>query len=120
MKIKWSSRKVIFGLLLIAVGVSLELLSPRGLTEVAAAFLAAIGATYFAGNVGEHYMEAKKAPAASASSTVQVDNSALEAQLMAIVAAGDEAKKQYLQYLDGILKTQNYIIKAAGLEKKAS
>lgn len=60
MKPKWNSRKVIFGLLLLAVGVAIELLSPRGLTETMAMFLGAIGAAYFAGNVAEHAVEGKK------------------------------------------------------------
>jgi len=61
-KIKWNSRKVMFGLLLISVGVGMELLSPRGLTETMAMFLGAIGAAYFAGNVAAKVAEGRTAP----------------------------------------------------------
>lgn len=52
---KWKSRKVIFGLLLLLTGIAVELISPRGLTQTMAAYLGALGAVYFAGNVGEHF-----------------------------------------------------------------
>lgn len=57
---KWQSRKLVLGFVLIAVGVALELLSPRGLTEIMAAFLGAVGAAYFAGNIAEHKATASK------------------------------------------------------------
>ena len=90
-----------------------------------AGFLAVVGATYFAGNVGEHYMNSKKKEGAD---SVPADSmhdgliaeaiAELNTRVESMAASGDAAKEKYLKYLDGILKTQNFIIKAAGLGEK--
>ena len=78
MKSKWNSRKVIFGLLILTVGILIELLSPRGLTDVFATILGSVGLIYFIGNIGEHVANGKYKQREAAPT---IDTSALSKQL---------------------------------------
>ena len=122
MNIKWNSRKVVFGLLLILVGVGIEMLGPRGLTEVTAAFLVAIGASYFAGNVGDKIAASKGSGAEPSVAPVQEGVDALNQKLDAIAVNSQAEREGYMTALSGILSKQDevqkkvdFIIKKAGL-----
>jgi len=56
---KLGGRKVVFGVLLIIVGVAIELLSTRGLTDTMSMFLVIIGGAYFLSNALVHGAKAK-------------------------------------------------------------
>lgn len=109
MKPKWNSRKVVFGLLMTAVGVGIELSSPRGLTETMAMFLGAIGAAYFAGNVAEHAVNGK-AEAAKPSPSVD-----LAPLLEAVTQTNEGLAEMYQRLHESHEKTrvENAEIKAA-------
>lgn len=111
------------------IGVVLELVSPRGLTETMAAYLAVMGSAYFASNVGATVAASKLAavtPQEAAVSpeyqtTVDAIANALAEFKEEFQKRIDEGKQQstiYMQALQEIQKAQIYIIKAAGLEKE--
>lgn len=58
-------RKVAIGIGLVAVGVAVEFLGPRGLTETMSYFLMGMGLGYFAANVGSKASEAVKSVASA-------------------------------------------------------
>lgn len=124
-RIKWNSRKIVFGLLLLLVGVAVEMVGPRGLTETTSMFLIAIGAAYFAGNVGDKMAARGQAQAASNESSSEVAEGveALNQKLDAIAEASQGERETYLKILKGVLDKQDgaakkidYIITKAGLK----
>jgi hypothetical protein len=56
-------RKFLVGIMLLAVGVALEIFSPRGLTSVMATFLVGLGVSYFTANVTEKHVTGSAEPA---------------------------------------------------------
>lgn len=109
---KWKSRKLIAGALLLAVGVGVELLGPRGLTETLAGFLVLLGGTYFAGNVGEHL--ATKPSGASGTNDAKLDT--VIKMVGDAQVGGVQSYDAILKALQGILNTQQHIIKKGRLE----
>lgn len=123
---KWKSRKVIFGLLLLLTGIAVELISPRGLTQVMAAYLGALGAVYFAGNVGEHFAKNAEASDVEASAVILTELTSrvveLDTGFKERAKNADETIKSVTELLTnigklviGIKKQNEYIISKAGL-----
>ena len=114
---KWGSRKLLLGLVLIAIGVAIELLSVRGLTETMAMFLGAIGATYFVGNVAEKVAENREGGVVEAAAP-EMDLAPISARIesleQAIVGASatiSENDAQAKQSLLTLVNSVSYIIK---------
>ena len=110
---KFGGRKVIFGLFLIAVGVTIE--SVYGLSETMMQFIVTIGLGFFLGNGIEHSAVAiskrKEAPPAP---IIQNDNKELKADL-------DIVKSQSIELVKTtqlIGETLNYLINVTGLSNK--
>ena len=84
---KIGGRKVALGLLLVAVGVAIEFVSPKGLTETMSTYLLGMGLGYFLANGVVHAArEAKDAVVAKAQKS--------EAQALDVTPALDELKAQ--------------------------
>ncbi len=110
---KLGGRKVIFGLLLLAVGVALDMLAPKGLSVNMVQLMSFIGVGFFLGNGVEHMANAvkKKKPSGG-------DSSGASKEILQKIDQIQLAQQVLNEQIEVNQKQATYIIQAAGLDKK--